>query len=284
MDDYSSAVISLVNYKSSALYFDYVIPATVGIQPDSAPLLERDLLRELLPPTLHDKRHFLDVLADLVFDLVYLQGRVKEALEKVNRPSWKEDFSDVRLYRQALADLAEEFHLTTAPIDASEEVVTNRSLLHSDIALSVTALPLIDVETASWELIREFRKDEDAKRRLRRLRLFVYKNYGGKSETYIEDDLATRLADYEGTAKKWGFTVRSAAYTALLDPQVVGLGVVGSAVSAYCHQPLESIAAAAVPALVAVGKLGIEIKKQSFVLREALRQNPVSYITMSGRS
>jgi len=59
----------------------------------------------------------------------------------------------------------------------------------------ISGISLIDAEHADWEQIISLREDSDSKEALRRFRLFTFDNYRGKSKSYIEDDIAKRIAD-----------------------------------------------------------------------------------------
>lgn len=148
-----------------------------------------------------------------------------------------------------------------------------------DILLKVASLKLIDTHACDWTQLLEFRKDTDSRNLLRRLRLFCYENYQGKSHAYIEDDLRTRVADYERAVKKWGFTTATGAINAVLDSKLIAGGIAGSFLSAYYQEPLLAIASGIGAAGISLAKIGIELGKQKHERGEIMATNPVSYIS-----
>lgn len=130
-------------------------------------------------------------------------------------------------YTGTIQSFAKEYDLFGLPICTFPEIV-RPSREPTDIALSIASLRLVDTENISYEQLLEFRNDNEAKEKLRRLRLFAYENYQGKSRSFIEDDLMARISDYESTVKKWGFETKSAVMTALMDSKLVGGGIAGS--------------------------------------------------------
>jgi hypothetical protein len=149
----------------------------------------------------------------------------------------------------------------------------------ADISLTVASLKLIDTDACEWDRLLEFRKDTEAMGKLRRLRIFAYENYRGKSRDFIEDDIHTRILDYERAAKKWGFTTATGAINTLFDSKLIAGGVAGSFLTAYLQEPLLAIAGMIGTAGIAIAKVGIEFGKQKLERAEIMATNPVSYIS-----
>jgi hypothetical protein len=148
-----------------------------------------------------------------------------------------------------------------------------------DIALTISSLKLIDTAGVDFPQLFEFRKDSEAMEKLRRLRLFAYENYTEKPRDFIEDDILTRIADYERAVKEWGFTTRTGAINTVLDSKLIAGGVAGSFLSAYMQEPLLTIAATIGTAGIAIGKVAIDLGKQRIARNELMASNPVSYIS-----
>lgn len=171
-----------------------------------------------------------------------------------------------------------DFKLESVPVVVLPGMVRPDSTEHSDVAISFASLKLVDTENVSWEPLLEFRKDPAARNGLRRLRLFAFENYAGKSEDFIKDDILTRISDYDDAVRKWGFETKSGIVTALLDSKVVQGGLVTSGLAALCHEPLAAIASAVVPVSIQLGRIALGVRRQRFALRDVMRNNPVSYI------
>ena len=193
-------------------------------------------------------------------------------------------YSLARAFDTEVVEFVCAFQLQTVPIDLNRDFVTHEDADGTaDVGATLVSLNLVNADAASYEQILEFRKDKESQLKLRRLRLFAEQNYEGKSKQFIEDDILVRLDDYEHTAKKSGFETRCASLTTLLSSTVVQGGLAGSLVAASFHEPLTAVLAAAGSVTIELGLVGIEVSKQRFTLREALRENPVSYISEAKR-
>ena len=129
------------------------------------------------------------------------------------------------------------------------------------------------------EQLLEFRRDPEAKLKLRRFRLFAYENYVGKGQAFIEDDLAVRLDDYNAVVKKWGFETAAATFTSLIDSDLIKGGIAGSFLTAYLHEPSLAVASALLATGATIGKIAVEVGKRRFALRELSSGSPVSYVS-----
>ena len=78
-----------------------------------------------------------------------------------------------------------EFDLVAMPVDSPLALIDDGTADESDIAITMASLKLVDVGPATWEHVLEFRRDSDARDKLRRLRLFACENYSGKSKDFI---------------------------------------------------------------------------------------------------
>jgi hypothetical protein len=151
--------------------------------------------------------------------------------------------------------------------------------LKEDIALTIASLKLIDTRSVTIEQLIEVREDVEAMEKLRRLRIFAYQNYQGKPKDYIEDDILTRIADYEQAVKKWGFTTASGAITTLINSSLIAGGVAGSFLTAYYNAPLSAIASAMASTGLAIANMAVSVGQQRFARMELMANNPVSYIS-----
>jgi len=82
----------------------------------------------------------------------------------------------------------------------------SRSATAEDISMIINGIELIDTSKATWEQIYEYRKSEEATRKLRNLRLFFETSYVGKSMGFVEDDFGRRLDDYKEVTSEFGFS------------------------------------------------------------------------------
>jgi hypothetical protein len=147
----------------------------------------------------------------------------------------------------------------------------------NDITTIISGIELIDTSKASWEQILEYRKDDNAKTKLRNLRNFLQTNYEGKSLSFIEDDLGKRINDYKNTAKEYGFETVMSVLTCISNSK---------SLVAYCSTSLLAvlIGAPVVAAALSVGvfqellKIGIEVVNKRHALNLFGRDSDIAYI------
>lgn len=147
----------------------------------------------------------------------------------------------------------------------------------SDIYTTITMsnVPLIDVSNASWEQIMELRRDPDARRKLRRLRLFLYENYVGKEKAFIEDDLAQRLDDYESSRRSLGLRATTSVLSVVFDAKALQASVAAGIAAALFGGPVAGLASATA---VECGKIAIEIAKRQQEVHDLQQGHDLAFI------
>lgn len=145
----------------------------------------------------------------------------------------------------------------------------------SNPAIVLSNLHLIDTSDLSWDHLAELRKDTKALKALRRLRMFVYSNYDGKNERYIEDDLHQRIDDYKTTARRWGLDITlSSLQIAVSEKNILALGAFAIALAGGTSLLL----AAATGLYVTLGKIGLKFVQEKRILRYKQTDDPIHYL------
>lgn len=252
MNDYSKTAISLVSLKETALYFDYVIPINLGValilsmgperlRHEENPFGDLEqfwppgLTGQLVPPHLRANRVFKERLPQV--NEATLHWSLKGLVKRYGLPPRIAGVSDEqyqqieRRVNDEFNAFIEDFDLHTCPLDASSMTLSDETPSDS-VIMAIASLELIDAQTVGWSQILEFRKSSEARDKLRRLRLFAFENYAGRSRAFIEDDLHQRLSDYHDALKEWGFETRQGTISALLHSKLMGSALTGSLVSA----------------------------------------------------
>ena len=145
-----------------------------------------------------------------------------------------------------------------------------------DIALS--NIHLVDTNAASWEQIIEFRKDKNARKKLRNLRLFVHENYTNKSPAFIEDDLNKRLEQYYYVCRDFGFETKVSLMSCLFDSKTIMGTFVLSLGASLMGEPFLASGALFSGMSIEVGKISIEIAKKRYAYHKLNRDHPLAYI------
>jgi hypothetical protein len=289
MSKYITAAVDFGDLKNAALYFDHVIPVCLAVEFVQKAQFEALLreIRDLLPPSLLQRPGFPERLAEVngatyrVFSKLLIQrldlppripGLSASEYEAVEIASASEYFRFLDEY--GLADLP----LVSVDGPASAAMLDDPSSPFSAV-VTLANMKVVDASSASWEQIFEFRRDPEARAKLRRLRLFAYEKYPERSRAYVEDDLLTRLADYEDAARQLGLESVQGALSIVLNSKLTAGILAGSMLSTLFGQPVTALAAAAVGAAVEVGHVAVELSKQRFALRRLMRDNPVSFVS-----
>ena len=287
MTKYNNTAIVIGNTKEALLYFDHIIPVNLGVewiksQPESVSLPPR-LGEQILPPRLRKDPQFLESL--VAVNEATTNILLKAVIAKFGLPPKIEGLSDSEyesieeIGANAFYGLLDDFHLKELPVDCSINVVSEEGEDQSDISVTLLSLHLVDAESCPWEQILEFRRDIEARDKLRRLRLFAYDNYRNKSKGYIEDDILRRMADYEEAVKLWGFETRHSALNMLLTSKMLAGALTGSFLSSLFGAPATVIIAAGTAVAIELGRITLEVGKRRFEFRKLMAENPVSYIS-----
>jgi hypothetical protein len=294
MSEYTKTALSWSGLKDAMLYFPYVVPFAAGFdllvdslrtkwrgEPIRASRttakLSEIIEMELLPPSLRDAGSVERLNA-------VSRAGIPFVIEIANSSLGEESNSDFDT-KQHFVDAISSFfshypHLRSIPLIIDSEFIseeTNEAAC--DLAVTIPSLQLIDISATSWDQIIDFRRDNDATEKLRRFRVFAYQNYTDKSRDYIEDDILTRLADYERAVKKWGFATASGTLNTLFNSTLIAGGVAGSFLTAYYKAPLESVISSMSATGLAIANMAVGLGQQRFARKELMANNPVSYIS-----
>jgi hypothetical protein len=302
MSSFQNTAVVLGSTKNALLYFDNIVPINMLIDllpreyDDPDELIEsgsghQEVIRHRKMPPLEaftppilwtsekSRRDFVRVNECFMyfsFKIMItewgfpnkINGVSAQAYENIERKAVKE------LYR-----FLNSHGLQNATFDCGGAFFSSPQGNNSESLVSLPALHLVDAESASWDHIMEFRSDAEAQARLRRLRVFMLDNYEGKSLSYVEDDILSRIDAYETEAKRWGFETCRAALSTVMSSKVLGGSIASSLFSALGGGPtLATLAAGGVGALE-IGRLTLEISKFQTALSDESRQNPISFIS-----
>ena len=132
--------------------------------------------------------------------------------------------------RGAARAFAEELGTSITPIYASHEDYDwqYRAGDRSAVVAVIENLGLVDEEHLTWEQVCQFRNDADAKSRYRRFLHWLDKDMVGKSQTFVQDEVAIRLEDYKRALQKHGIRTVVGTVSEALDGKYL-LGAAGMA-------------------------------------------------------
>ena len=144
-----------------------------------------------------------------------------------------------------------------------------------DPVVRLCMLPLIDTTRATWDQILEIRSDSEARVRLQRLRAFAETNYQSKTITYIEDDLSSRIEEYERASRKHGFDLVTGSLSTLLDSSNLQATAAATLAAAVLGGP---VLAASAAACIELGKFTLEFAKRKRTMQDWASAHPLAYL------
>ena len=117
---------------------------------------------------------------------------------------YKRSYGADFLSRQIATKFSKKYGFPLVPIySSSQERDTNyKKGGRKTIVSSISNLKIVDEEKLTWEQVLEFRKDKDNQIKYKRLLHWLDKEMVGKSQSFIEDNIAQKLECYEEVLKK----------------------------------------------------------------------------------
>lgn len=270
------------NAKIGAIYFDHVVPIFVDDIPNSlfppgfenwkpSPLIT--VLRTA-QKKYKAKRIVVTLPNGTKISLVDEQGIPDlNALELASELSFLNDMNQQsKLYQQMY-----KANIEHAPIITSGEIVTaNKTTRNlSDVTITIANMPLLSVEGAYWEQILELRKDTEA---LRRLRLYLSKNYIGLPKEQIEAGIALDIEKYKENASKHGFSLITGIMQATSDARTLLGSIGGGAFLGSLLGPETTTMGALVGISLEIAKVSISVANGLYDLRQLKRNHPLAYV------
>jgi hypothetical protein len=136
------------------------------------------------------------------------------------------------------------------------------------IVAAINALHIVNEEKLTWAQVEEVRRDVEATRKYRRLVHWLDMDMVGRSTTFIADEIASRIADYEWVIRKHGLQTALGTLSCLLDPRfLAAAGTVTTGAALFGGTSW----AAASAALMAVAQSGITVVSRFIDLEDTKR-------------
>ncbi|HEX2539702.1 MAG TPA: hypothetical protein VHM00_01325 [Caldimonas sp.] len=266
--------------RAAALYFDRVMPVNIPdtYRADAEDPIYYEVLKSLLPEALLDPHSKTGLAGAVTSYVAYFLVAFPQAAGVASLPSGE---TLEQRAASTMPKLLDAFGHLVSSSGVRDFAVYGEPLspatpgANSDPALVLSNLNLVDASKLSWRHILELRKDQDSIERLRNLRRAVYKDYSGKPEAYIKEDIEFRISEYEAATKFWNLPTQKG----ILEIAMTGeaLAAVGGAVAlALFGAPV--VAAAAAGGAIAVGKAALSIAARKREIELERRRNPMAYL------
>lgn len=270
MESEKPVVIDLTdNPKNSALYFDSVIPLSCRfILEHGMKFYEIDDFKTIFPLRMQEEETFMSYIEFMgsVRSLVSSDDFINDNDGGVTNIVWD-------LFRIQFSFFFSGLEIKNYVFLDNLNTDNHCKETYERVSLKLAKLPLIDTSKADWKHILEIRKDKVSINKLRKLKTFFHKNYSGKEKNYIQDDLLSRIEEYNNTVKDWGFETITSSLT-LLNTSITSVG--SSLILALTGQPLEVAAASGI--CVGIGNVVLHLAKEKHKLMKLGRDHPLAYI------
>ncbi len=271
MKDKQTTVIDFSgNAKNAALYFDSVIPISGSfIREDALNFYHLEEFKTIFPLKMQEDEGFegyIDFLKTVRNSAISYNIQEDTNGERT-QIAWDLFLINLALFAGGALGIKEYIFLHNYNYDS------NCTTSYESISLELSQLQLIDTDKSEWEQIIKIREDVESLRKLKKLRLFFHENYSSRDKNFIQDDLLTRIEEYNNTVKDWGFETVTSSIT-LLNTSITSVG--SSLVLALTGQPLEVAAASGI--CVGIGNIAIHLAKEKYKLMKFGRDHPLAYI------
>ena len=117
------------------------------------------------------------------------------------------------------------------------------------IITTLDNLRIVDENSLTWEQVLELRNDQQSRNKYKRFIHWLDKEMIGKSQSFIEDEIAIKLSDYEEALKKHGIKTTLGTVKEMINSKAFLAGVGLSSLGIAPDTPL--------PVLIAGGSLAI---------------------------
>lgn len=287
--DEASTAWAVTQARDAALYFDKVHilkPIWLGgndeLEEIEAALSRRQTERNSVALGVGTGVHVIDgALLDALDESIqefYDQRRLADAVTKlavraIQEPSflpyavWAQHF-----FRFSLAIQCGTLRMGSVLLPGS--TVENSEV--GEPALCLANLRLVDTSRLTWDHILELRRDEGAVRSLRNLRAFLYKTYKDEPASFLRDDLARRVEEYEAASRKWALDTVDGAMSAMFDKDIA-VSAAAALAALLLGMPVAAMVSA-MPMAAKLGRVAIDIRTRRRLIAFEDFKNPVAFL------
>lgn len=136
------------------------------------------------------------------------------------------------------------------------------------IVTALENLSIVDESQLTWDQIRQFREDSEARKKYRRLMHWMDKDMVGKSQSFVEDEIAIKLEDYEQALKTHGIRTVLGTFSDILDGKfLLGSAGIGASFVLAGHPTLGLLAEAG----LLINKVLVKLRQDKLNLDDVKR-------------
>lgn len=263
-----SVAIALFQEKTAALCYDKIWAPSNVIVPDSIRCFgdmeaEKRLLILMALKAPHDNRKEISLPHKYYWTQFFEESSLTHIWSRRLNPLVKEP----KLFCIISHQFYSNWQVSAVPIYNSKQQ-HDAAYNQGDRAVvlsMIDSIELVDEESLTWSQVEEFRKDKDCRHKYRCFIHWLDKEMIGKSQSFIEDEIAIKLEDYENALKKHGIKTLLGTVSEALDGKyfIGASSVVGSLTLA--GHPLIGLLTGG---LLIAGKITIKLGQSLLELKE----------------
>lgn len=281
-DKGETAVIALTQPMTAALCFDRVwsvsqtTPREIAYFTGTETEVRLCALTMLQLLTAEQQGHYSDdLIKNIVYELVMVaREHDKDAFMELLRTYDSEIFSRVlaRAIEKSIGIRPLPMYSTAA--SCSQEYREGSS--EAAVAI-LTGLRVVDELNTTWDQVLEFRQDAEARKKYQRFLHWLDSSMVGRSLSFIQQEVALRLDDYEWSLRKHGIATVIGSLGLLAEGKI--LAATAATYSAFYLAANETVATAGAAAAF-VGSLSIHLANAALNLEETRHgaHAPVAFV------
>lgn len=176
-----------------------------------------------------------------------VEGLIKDLVVKPPASAQERAENEKVIYRIVCKDLREELGLEPTICYANQvsKDAEFRPGPQEVLASSLSNIKIVNEDRITWDQVLEFRRDDSARRKYRRLIRWIDGELLESDKARVEDLIAKRLEDYEWSLKKHGLRASLGTVSALIDPKFLASTTAATATAAAAGGALWATLAAA---------------------------------------
>lgn len=138
-------------------------------------------------------------------------------------------------------------------------------------------IAIVDNNAISWNQVLEFRKDPEAARKYRSLRLWLHEGVEANSISHATDIIGNKIDDYEWAIKKHGLKTVTGILTSFFDLKTVSALATGAGFGAFAGGP---VGASLIAGLIVTSKIVATVADKKIDLEDLKRDEyaPIALI------
>jgi hypothetical protein len=174
--------------------------------------------------------------------------------------------------------LFSKFDLEVVNLFASHSVRDPRIRKGSSLAFqaALSQIPEVAEEELSWDQVCEFRKDSEAVRKYRALKMWLQSSVNAETLSEAEGIIALKLDEYEWAIKKHGLKTVTGALASIVSSDALVSITAGSGIAAIFHKPIWALISSG---LIMGTKVGVWIAERRIDLHD-IRYGPNSEVAL----